>query len=1128
MSGIRAWLVSISLGQYADAFEAAAIDEEVLPDLNDADLASLGIPLGHRKKILKAIAAPGAGASTVLASPPSPAPAQGSAERRQLTVLFCDLVGSTALSTAVDAEVLRQVMADYHAACRVVIESYEGSVAQYLGDGVMAYFGWPVAHEDDAERALRAALELMDRVRGLALPAGVPPQLQGMNARIGVATGPVVVGDAGGAEPGALRLAVGETPNLAARLQALAGPGTIVIAPATHQLAGPRFEYRDLGRHALKGIVDPVQAWEVRGLADTESRFEATRGEALTPLVGREEELLAMLRRWNLALDGEAQVALISGEPGIGKSRLAQVLREKVASTSGECLVLRYQCSPFHANSALHPVAEQLTRAAGFAREDDAARKLDRLDALLARTVPSLASDAALLAALLGLPLDRYPPLRLSAGRQRERTLEVLVEYLAQLAMRWPVLAMVEDVHWIDTTTQELLDLWIREAERRSGLRLLLVVTHRPEYSAAGWIGRPHVTQLSLPRLRGVEASRLINQAAGGRPLPEAVRARILGRTDGVPLFVEELTRTVIESGLLREVDGRFVLDGALPDVAIPGTLRDSLIARLDRLSPVKETAQIGACIGREFGYRLLAAVSPLSDAALREALEQLLAAGLVHGRGTPPDAEYVFKHALVQEAAYESLLHSRRQQLHLKIARAIAEVEPEMAVSQPEVLARHCDLADLPGEAIGHWLAAGRLATARFALTDAFTHLEKGLSELRRLLEPTERDRLALELHTALGIASLARQGWAAEPVYEHFHRALELSDATGSDRHLVAILAGLATHVMNRGRVRESLRWSERAFEEAGGRGSGELELLANLLAAMSNFWLGQLDAAEAHIARTLELADPDGAAAMARVVNHDPRTRVLVARSHIEWLRGFPDKASRTYATALENARRLGHPFDLGWTIAFGCFLASVHRDGRAGDELGPALERHVATTGTSFFERFYLPFVIGSRAEAQGDHEMVIDRYQATNAFWQSHGGQLALPWTRLPVAVALARLGRMQEAWAEADASLAQVMRPGWEERLFLPEILRVRGWLHAQAGDMDAARARFAESLAEARRAGMPTFELRTAVTYGRLMLDGGRRDDARALVEPLYARFTEGRDSVDQQDARELLDACG
>jgi class 3 adenylate cyclase/tetratricopeptide (TPR) repeat protein len=1127
MSDLERLLRSLGLIQYAEIFLRQEVDIQALRLLADADFAELGIPLGPRRKIQAALIEADAVGTTPTEQAAQVHPTVPAAERRQLTVLFCDLVGSTAFSAAVDAELLRHVMAAYHAACTAVIESYEGEVAQYLGDGVMAYFGWPLAHEDDAERALRAALDLVDRVGSLALPARVPEEYRRMDVRIGVATGPVVVGDSGGGEPGASRLAVGETPNLAVRLQVLAGPGSIVIGAATRQLAGPRFEYRDLGRHTLKGIVDTVQAWQVHGLADAESRFEATRGESLTPLVGREEELQAMLRRWHLAMEGEAQVILISGEPGIGKSRLTQVLRQQVLANSGECRLLRYQCSPFHENSALYPFAEQLARVAGFGREDEARQKLDKLDALLGETAPALAGDAALLASLLGLPLDRYPPMRLSAGRQRERTLEVLVEYLVLLAVRSPVLVVVEDVHWIDTTSRELLDLWVREAERRHGLRVLFVITYRPEFSAASWSGRPHVAQLSLARLRSIEASQLVSQAAGGRHLPDTVRARIISRTDGVPLFVEELTRTVIESGVLREVDGRFVLEGVLPDVAIPGTLRDSLIARLDRLSPVKETAQIGACIGRAFGYRLLAAVSPLSEFALRDALEQLVGAGLAHVRGRPPEAEYVFKHALVQEAAYESLLHSRRQQLHLRIAQVLADVEPELARSQPEVLAWHCDRADLAAEAIRHWLSAGRLATARFALADALTHLEHGLAELRRLPESAERDRLSLELHAALGIAYLAKQGWAAEPVYGHFHRALELSDATGSDRHLVAILAGLATHVMNRGRPRESLQWAERASEEASARKSRELEILASLLAAMSNFWLGRLDDAEDRIARTLELADPGVSADMVRVINHDPRTRVLVARSHIEWLRGFPARAAATYAIALDNARRLGHAFDLGWTIGFGCFLASVHRDAVARDELGAALEQHVASTGTSFFEHFFLPFVIGNRAEVQGDWETVIERYQMSNEFWQAQGGQLALPCTRLTVASAMARLGRVRDAWEELDASLEQAMRPGWEERLFLPEILRMRGWLHARSGEFDAATACFNESLGEARLAGMRAFELRTGVTYGRMLLGQGKRHEAVALVEPLHAAFTEGRETADQREARELLDAC-
>jgi class 3 adenylate cyclase len=654
MSEIRDWLQGLGLERYAEVFESEEIGLGHVPKLSEADLKELGLPMGPRKAVLEAARAP-----TSEAAQAAPAPAAREAERRQLSVMFCDLVGSTALSERLDPEELRGLMQAYRKACGEVIARYDGHVAQYLGDGVMVYFGWPTAHEEDAQRAVRAGLDIVEALAGLE---------GGLAVRIGIATGLVVVGESGEDAAADAKLAVGETPNLAARVQALAEPNSVAVARSTRRLLGRVFELGDLGAHALKGVSGRVQVHRVLGEAKAESRFEAAHGAGLTPLVGRETEISLLLDRWDQAKDGEGQVVLLSGEPGIGKSRITQALRQRIAGEPHTRL--RYQCSPYYANTAFYPVIEQIERAAGFERNDGADAKLEKLEALLGQSAEAPAAIAPLFAAMLSLPLDRYPPLNLEPVKQKELTIAALADQLVALAGDEPVLMVFEDAHWIDPTTLEMLAAMIDRVETAA---VLLVITYRPEF-APPWTGHGNVTTLTLNRLSRRQGADMVAKVTGGKALPEEVLDQIVAKTDGVPLFVEELTKTVLEAGFLDEKPDRYVLSGPLPPLAIPATLQDSLMARLDRLSPVKEVAQIGACIGREFPYELLAAVSPLRDNELQDALSQLTNSELIFRRGTPPEATYSFKHALVQDAAYESLLKSRRQQLHTSIAKTLKE----------------------------------------------------------------------------------------------------------------------------------------------------------------------------------------------------------------------------------------------------------------------------------------------------------------------------------------------------------------------------------------------------------------------------------------------------------------------
>ncbi len=657
MTGIAEWLASIGLEEYAQRFAENAIDLSVVRDLTEQGLKDLGVLLGHRRKMLRAIAEL---KGAVLITPQTGAKLvpRDDAERRQLTVMFCDLVGSSALSARLDPEDLRRVIGAYHICIAEVIGQYEGIIARYMGDGVLAYFGYPQAHEDDAEQATRAGLALVDAVANLQTDIGAELQV-----RIGIATGTVVVGDLIGEGAAQEQAVVGETPNLAARLQTLAEPGTVLISASTHRLTGGNFEYRDLGPVTLKGWGETLPAWQVLGTSGVESRFEAQHQTRLTPLIGRDEEIDLLLRRWRYAAQGEGCAVVLSGDPGIGKSHIARALQERLQAEPH--ITLRYFCSAHHTISALFPFISQLERAALFERSDSPTQKFAKLEALLAQSAAD-ADHVAVLANLLSLPPnDRYRLPELSPQNRKEKTFAALLAQLDGLAAREPVLLIFEDVHWIDPTSRELLTVTLERVPR---LRVLLLITARPEFTPP-WPGHAHVTTLLLTRLSRRDGAALIERVTAGKTLPEEVMNQILARTDGVLLFVEELTKTVLETGLLQERDGHYVLNRPLPSMAIPMTLHASLMARLDRLAPVREVAQIGAVVGREFSYELLNAVAGLPIERLEEALGQLVRSELVFCRGEVPHAVYTFKHTLVRDAAYSGLLKSRRAEVHAAIA---------------------------------------------------------------------------------------------------------------------------------------------------------------------------------------------------------------------------------------------------------------------------------------------------------------------------------------------------------------------------------------------------------------------------------------------------------------------------
>lgn len=858
MREIPSWLRELGLGEYAALFAEHKIDFEVLAELSESDLKDLDIPLGHRKKLMKAIAALGA------ADAPAPrfenhvlpavdAGAAGDAERRQVTIMFCDLAGSTELSGQLDPEDLRTLIADYQDACRSAIAEYDGFIARYMGDGVLAYFGYPKSHEEDPERAVLAGLDLLESIRQMNENPTKRVDTD-LAVRIGIATGMVVVGDLIGEGASRESPVIGETPNIAARLQSLADPNTIVIARSTHQLTGQAFDYRALGPQELKGISEPVEAWQVVRQRPVESRFHAARTAGMTPIVGREEEIALLLNRWQRAKRGDGQVVLIAGESGIGKSRLTEELRSSIERESH--VRIGYQCLAHYTNSAFHPVIAQLERAAGIGHRQKPDEKLDRLETLLRHSAQPDTSELSVIAQLLSIPTgERYSDTHIEPEQQKERTLSALIRQLEYLASRNPVLCVFEDVHWIDPSTLELLE---RIVERASTLPVLIIVTCRPDFNAS-WTGQPHTSLVALTRMDRRQSRAIVDQVAKHTEVPEPLLAEIVAKTDGIPLFIEEFTRAILESG----ADARDTQAGAdqrpQSSIGVPMTLQDSLMSRLDRLAVGKPIAQVAAAIGREFSHEFIATVCEQDDREIEAALEELIDTGLVLRRGAGSEATYVFKHALVQDVAYQSLLRSARQALHRRLGSALIEDFPEVVALQPEIAARHFSEGGEADRAIDYWRRAGDRASERAAHPEAIGHYSRGI-ELLGSVE-NEAHRIEAEIALNLGMASSMRVVDRLDEALQSLDRAEAVAGRHTHPAALAEVHYLKGNLYFPLGKFEECLQEHEQSRDLA--RSAGLLEMEARALGGMGDafYQRGRMVTAGKHYSHCIDICKKSG---------------------------------------------------------------------------------------------------------------------------------------------------------------------------------------------------------------------------------------------------------------------------
>jgi class 3 adenylate cyclase/tetratricopeptide (TPR) repeat protein len=1033
-------------------------------------------------------------------------------ERRQLTVMSCDFIGLRELATRLDPEELGALLGVCHACCSQVADRWGGLLGRFVDDGATILFSYPQAHEDDAERAVRAGLDLVERVARLESGQG-----NCLTARVGVATGPVVVGATVSGGPAHERAAVGEAPTLAAALRRVAGPNALLVAASTHGLLGGLFEYEPLGPSALAGFSAPMRVWRVTRPSAVESRFEALRASGVTRFFGRRKEIALLQRRWREAKAGKGGVVLISGEPGIGKSRIVVQLTDRL-SEQEQFTRLRYQCSPHHRDSALYPIIAQLERSAVFTTDDSPEQRLDKLEAAIAVPAPYRKRALALLAALLSIPAsDRYPPLVIGPMQQRRQTLGVLLDELEALAGRRPVMVVFEDAHWADPTSTELLDLMIDRIRRLSVLGL---ITFRSEFEPP-WVGLPNVSSLTLDRLMSSDAKAIVDELARGKALPVEILDQIIANADGVPLFIEELTKNVLERQLAQASTASRSVDG-LPSFAIPSTLEDTLRERLDRLSSVKDVAQVGAAIGRNFDYGLVRAVIGSDGDLLRNALDRLVDAKLILQQGTPPDAIYTFKHALVQEVAYESLLRSLRVALHARIATVIESQFSEIADTKPELLAHHWSRAELGEKAVAYWLRAGARAVGRSANLEAINHLRNGLLWVDAIPSKVERARLELELQLTLGQALIAARGYTAEETTRAFKRAQDLVEQIGDLGQRYSVLYGVFVGRLIGGNVGAASETIDQMDQLANKGGDDAYLCLIHRLRGALSFFRGNLPVARGELKKAVALY-PSLQERLALHFGPDTGAAAQIFLAMTEWLEGMPESALRSAEAAIANARALENALTLGQVLTL---AAQLHYMSQDYDRMMDLSKEGGERLDVLYFGAICRLFQVWGQAwrGCPGEH---IDEFRRGVKTYEDMGCGLQLGLFHVMLARMLLAVGRPAQAAKESKVALDKFAANG--ERWWLPEAYRTRGeaLLAVAKPRAEEAERCLMRAIAEARGMGATMLELRAAASLAGILVGHGDRPAAKRLLAPLLAQFKEGRDSADFKAAKAVLDSA-
>lgn len=1061
------------------------------------------------------------------------------AERRQLTVLFCDLVDSTKLAGQLDPEDLREVVRSYQATSAEVIQRFDGTIAQYLGDGLLVYFGYPQAHEDDAQRAVRASLDIIEAIDTLNTRLEPTKGIR-LAVRLGIHTGLVVIGEMGGGDRQE-HLALGETPNIAARIQGLATPDTVVISAATARLVQNTCALEDLESHRLKGIEEPVRVFRVLDLLEVSHRPKESTPDRTVFLVGRDEEVGLLRRRWEQSKEGVGQAVFVSGEAGIGKSTLVQTLRTQVVEEGFPRI--RFRCSPYHTNSALYPVIEHLQRLLHWEQDDTPAVKLAKMEEVLQRYRFPLEEVVPLMAALLSVPLgDRYPPLTLTPQQQRQQTLDTLVAWLLQEAERQSVLVVWEDLHWADSSTLELLGLVL---EQTPTVSMLQVLTFRPEF-VPPWPTRTHLTPMTLNRLERLQVEALITHLAGGKSLPTEVMQHIVTKTDGVPLFVEELTKMLLESDLLQEEADHYALTGPLSTVMIPATLQDSLMARLDRLSTGREAAQLGAVLGREFSYEMIQVLAAMDKEKLQQGLAQLVAAELLYQRGRPPRAKYLFKHALIRDAAYASLLKSTRQHYHQQIGQILETQLPDLVETQPELLGHHYTEAGLYEQAIGYWQQAGQRAIQRSANLEAIAHFTKGLELLQTLPDTPKRTQQELDLQIALGPALMATKGYAAPEVEQTYARARVLCQQVGDTPQLSTALWGLYAYYVVRAEHQIARELGEQLLYLAQRVQIPHLPVVVHWALGITLYFCGEFTTSRSHLEQGIALYDPQQQPSQTFPYGSDPGVGCLSWLSYLLWFLGYPDQALQRVREALSFAQQLSHPYTRTYSLHFATQLHQYRREAQATQKHAEALMVLSTEHGFSYYVALGVALgtlVRGQVLAAQGQKEEGITQMQQGLAALRAIGGEMELSrWLGFLVE-AYGKTGQIEEGLTLLTEALTLVDKTG--EHFYEAELYRLKGELLLQSSiqspgagvstlhsalrtlDLETeAETCFHQALTIAHRQQAKSLELRAAMSLSRLWQQQAKRQEAHELLAPIYDWFTEGFDTVDLQEAKALLDA--